>query len=86
MLAECFANVSGYQVSAPDGIASYGGYKDWVISELNIPAFTIECGYGEKTRCPPSDFYKIYEKVLPILTSPPQLFKKTLAFAAGFLL
>ncbi|PWL98402.1 MAG: peptidase M14 [Clostridiales bacterium] len=66
MLAECFANVSGYQVSAPDGIASYGGYKDWVISELNIPAFTIECGYG-KNPLPPSDFYKIYEKVLPIL-------------------
>ena len=66
MLAECFANVSGYQVSAPDGIASYGGYKDWVISELGIPAFTIECGYG-KNPLPPSDFYKIYEKVLPIL-------------------
>lgn len=66
MLAECFAAVSGYKVSAPDGIASYGGYKDWVISELGIPAFTIECGYG-KNPLPPSDFYKIYEKVLPIL-------------------
>ncbi len=66
MLAECFANVSGYRVSAPDGIASYGGYKDWVISELGIPAFTVECGYG-KNPLPPADFYKIYEKVLPIL-------------------
>lgn len=66
MLAECFSAVSGYKVSVPDGIASYGGYKDWVISELGIPAFTIECGIG-KNPLPSSDFYKIYEKVLPIL-------------------
>ena len=66
LLAECFSAVSGYKVSVPYGIASYGGYKDWVIAELGIPAFTIECGYG-KNPLPPSDFYKIYEKVLPIL-------------------
>lgn len=66
MLADCFSRVSGYAVSVPEGIASYGGYKDWVISELSIPAFTVECGYG-KNPLPPSDFYRIYEKVLPIL-------------------
>lgn len=66
MLADCFSRVSGYAVSVPDGIASYGGYKDWVISELSIPAFTVECGKG-KNPLPSSDFYRIYEKVLPIL-------------------
>lgn len=66
MLAECFSRVSGYTVSRPDGIASYGGYKDWVINEFGIPAFTIECGKGENP-LPPCDFYKIYEKVLPVL-------------------
>ena len=66
MLAECFSRVSGYTVSKPSGIAAYGGYKDWVISKLGIPAFTIECGKGENP-LPPGDFDKIYEKVLPIL-------------------
>lgn len=66
MLAECFSRVSGYSVSKPSGIASYGGYKDWVISKLGIPAFTIECGKGENP-LPPCDFDKIYKKVLPIL-------------------
>ena len=66
MLAECFSRVSGYTVSKPSGIASYGGYKDWVISKLGIPAFTIERGKGENP-LPPSDFDNIYKKVLPIL-------------------
>lgn len=66
MLAECFSRVSGYKVSHPEGIASYGGFKDWVIKEFGIPAFTIECGSG-KNPLPPDDFFKIYEKVLPIL-------------------
>lgn len=66
MLARCFAEVSGYRLSSPEGIASCGGYKDWVTEELGIPAFTIECGRG-KNPLPPENFYGIYEKVLPIL-------------------
>lgn len=66
MLAECFSRVSGYTVASPPAEASYGGYKDFVIREFGIPAFTIECGRG-KNPLPPSDFYAIYDKVLPIL-------------------
>ncbi len=66
MLAECFSRVSGYAVASPPKEASYGGYKDFVIQEFGIPAFTIECGRG-KNPLPPSDFYAIYEKILPLL-------------------
>ncbi|MBQ8419986.1 MAG: M14 family metallocarboxypeptidase [Clostridia bacterium] len=66
MLAECFSRVSGYRVARPPKEASYGGYKDFVIQKLGIPAFTIECGNG-KNPLPPCAFYGIYQKVLPIL-------------------
>ncbi len=66
MLSECFARVSGYAVASPPKEASYGGYKDFVIREFGIPAFTIECGRG-KNPLPPSDFDCIYPKILPIL-------------------
>lgn len=68
LMAECFSALSGYEVSTPEGIASYGGYKDWVISSLKIPAFTIECGKG-KNPLPHSDFEAIYEKTEHILLS-----------------
>lgn len=66
MLAECFSRVSGYRVARPPKEASYGGYKDFVIQKLGIPAFTIECGNG-KNPLPPTAFYGIYQKVLPLL-------------------
>lgn len=65
-LAERFSAASGYALSRPDGTASHGGFKDWVIDKFGIPAFTIECGRGENP-LPPSDFSEIYEKVRPIL-------------------
>ena len=67
-MAECFAALSGYKVSRPDGIASYGGYKDWVIDSHGIPAFTIECGKGENP-LPDSDLESVYKKTEPILLS-----------------
>lgn len=42
LIANAIAAYTGYQVVTPKG--SVGGYKDWCISELNIPAFTIEVG------------------------------------------
>ncbi len=66
MLAECMARASGYRVAAPPKEASFGGYKDYVIDAFDIPAFTIECGHG-KNPLPASDFYKIYERLLPLL-------------------
>ena len=66
MLAKRFAELSGYTVAKPPKEASYGGYKDFVIQKFGIPAFTIECGSG-KNPLPSTDFYSIYDKVLPIL-------------------
>ena len=65
-LAEMMAKASGYALSKPSGIASFGGYKDWVTDKFSIPAFTIECGRG-KNPLPPCDFNDIYEKILPVL-------------------
>lgn len=65
-LAENFAKVSGYTLSKPDLAASHGGYKDYVISRFDIPAFTVECGKG-KNPLPDGDLDDISKKVIPIL-------------------
>ena len=65
-LSQMFSLASGYALSKPEGTASHGGFKDWVIDKFGIPAFTIECGRG-KNPLPPSDLCGIYEKVRPIL-------------------
>lgn len=65
-LAKRFAALSGYKVSSPSGIASFGGFKDYTVSKLGIPSFTIECGMGENP-LPHSDFYSIYKKIEMLL-------------------
>jgi len=40
--AEILQTASGYEAKRIFGSA--GGYKDWCIQRLNIPAYTIECG------------------------------------------
>lgn len=40
--AEAIAKYTGYKVVTPKG--SVGGYKDWCIQSLHIPAYTIEVG------------------------------------------
>jgi g-D-glutamyl-meso-diaminopimelate peptidase len=45
-IAQLFAKVSGYTISANPGEASYAGYKDWFIQEFRRPGFTIEVGIG----------------------------------------
>ena len=44
-LAEIAQNLTGYKVKLTKG--SCGGYKDWCIQELKIPALTIEVGSDE---------------------------------------
>ena len=61
-----FEHVSNYVRDTPDGIASYGGFKDWFIKKFKKPAFTIEVGLGENP-LPLSDFDKVYSEALPIL-------------------
>lgn len=40
--AEIISKATGYEVKKIFGSA--GGYKDWCISKLHIPAYTVECG------------------------------------------
>lgn len=65
-LAKAMSEISGYKVCLPEGMASYSGFKDWVIEKFRIPAFTIEVGLG-KNPLPLSQFDNILEKNLPVL-------------------
>lgn len=58
-IGETLARVSGYKLDTPEGITSYGGYKDWFIKEFNRPGYTIEVGLG-KNPLPIKQFNKIY--------------------------
>lgn len=63
MLAKILSKSTSYALDEPEGeIASYGGCKDWFISEYNRPAFTVECGKGENP-LPLSDFHAIYSRI-----------------------
>lgn len=42
LIAERVASVTGYEIKSTPN--SCGGYKDWCIDKLNIPALTIEVG------------------------------------------
>ncbi len=65
-LSNVMAELSGYSALKPEGMASFSGYKDWVIKEFEIPAFTIEVGKGENP-LPLSQFDSIFDKNLPVL-------------------
>lgn len=56
--AKIIADYTGYAVKRIVGSA--GGYKDWCIQKLNIPAYTIECGDDNFTH-PISRLKKIAE-------------------------
>ncbi len=58
--------LSGYELAAPEGIASYAGYKDWFIQDYRRPGYTIEVGRG-KNPLPISQFDGIYADNLPML-------------------
>ena len=67
VLAQRFADVSGYKAAQPEDIATGGGFKDWVIDKLHKPALTVEIGLG-KNPLPLSDFENEYKIVRKILT------------------
>ncbi len=58
--------LSGYLPDKAEGIASYGGFKDWFIETYRRPAYTIEIGHG-KNPLPFCQFSEIYEKNLKML-------------------
>jgi g-D-glutamyl-meso-diaminopimelate peptidase len=69
MLAHLIERITGYKLDYPnEAIASYGGCKDWFISEFNKPGFTIECGKGINP-LPLTDFVQIYATLEEALVS-----------------
>ena len=66
LLAERFAELSGYALEDTPYASSFAGYKDWFIQAYRRPGFTIEVGTGENP-LPVSQFGDIYAASLPIL-------------------
>lgn len=64
-IARELAELSGYTVAMPEGLASHGGLKDWFIETFGKPGFTVELGRGENP-LPLSDFEKTYTKARPL--------------------
>ncbi len=61
-LARSIAELTGYTV-VPDEAGSAGGYKDWCVSALGIPSFTVEVGSDKFNHpFPYSQFNQIFEK------------------------
>lgn len=58
-IAKKVALLLNYSLDEPSGMASFSGYKDWVLEKLGIPAVTIEAGLG-KNPLPLRDFDNIY--------------------------
>lgn len=59
--AQAIAKYTGYKVKTQKG--SVGGYKDWCIERLKIPAFTIEVGNDKYPHPFPYDQFKtIFEQ------------------------
>ena len=65
-IARAFTKISPYQLDNTEGIASYGGYKDWFVDKFNRPGYTIEVGMGQNP-LPISQLPQIYKETLPIM-------------------
>ena len=65
-IAKKMAQVSGYAVKKPQGTASFGGLKDWFISELGGLGFTVEIGKG-KNPLPVSCLERILKENIPLI-------------------
>ncbi len=65
-MARILAKACGYAVSAPEGIASCRGAKDWFCAALNRPGFTVEMGKGQNP-LPVGDAVDIYRKCREML-------------------
>lgn len=64
--AKALAEVSGYELSMPEGVASCSGFKDWAMDSMNLPSFTIELGRG-KNPLPFSQFENLKEPCYNII-------------------
>ena len=67
-IAKAFEDISEYKIDYTEGIASFGGYKDWFIDKFLRPGYTVEIGEG-KNPLPLSDLDKVYKETLPLMAS-----------------
>ena len=65
--AKILAAVSEYTLVKNEGLASFGGFKDWFCEEFSRPAFTVEIGKGENP-LPLTHLDDIYERLKELLT------------------
>ncbi len=65
-IANAFELISPYKLDTTEGIASYGGYKDWFVDKFRRPGFTIEVGEGVNP-LPYENLPIIYKETLPLL-------------------
>ena len=65
-IAKAFTKISPYSLDNTEGIASYGGYKDWFVDKFDRPGYTVEVGVGQNP-LPISDLKGVYQDTLPIL-------------------
>ena len=65
-IAKRCERISGYRLAQPEGMASYGGLKDWYILEYDRPSFTVECGKGENP-LPYTDLKPVYNRLRELL-------------------
>ncbi|MBQ3018303.1 MAG: hypothetical protein IJD89_05095 [Clostridia bacterium] len=72
-VSKIISRMTGYALNEAEDTASYGGLTDWLISEYDIPAFTLECGKGTSP-LPPSEISSIYAKIRELLFTFPILF------------
>lgn len=72
-VSKIISRMTGYTLNETEDTASYGGLTDWLISEYDIPAFTLECGRGTNP-LPPSEISSIYTKIRELLFTFPILF------------
>ena len=66
------AALSGYRLTEPEGLASYGGLTDWYIKEFSRPAFTIECGKSGTTQNE-KNYFNVYASIREMLLWAPLL-------------
>lgn len=64
--AQKLAELSGYTLCEPTGMASHGGFKDWYISRFGREGFTIEVGKGVNP-LPVTDLPNIYNRLCDML-------------------
>lgn len=62
IMAKILADSCSYTLVSNAGLASHGGFKDWFISEMKRPGFTLEIGKGENP-LPVSELYEIYARI-----------------------